>query len=202
MSEVRQIEVRRRDLRIEKCHVVIADASPWHLVFSGAGRTGVVFEGRDLFEALAGLRSTLEAAGDQLLCNGARRDVFPSGMSRSMGGGRKAYVLRLGTPAKQGDLVDLFDPASPDLVGTVDKQREFRDAWLVSIRASADGEITPRPGEIDEARRNPGGWVYRIAGDYGPDDRVPPEAVVGAWKVDTQGKIVGNFVKNEKYRPT
>jgi hypothetical protein len=69
---------------------------------------------RDLFEALADLRQSLEEQGIRLFCNGARTDVWPSGMSRSMSGGRKAYVLRLGTHAR--DLVDIFDGAEPSLI--------------------------------------------------------------------------------------
>lgn len=53
--------------------------------------------------------------------------------------------------------------------------------------------------EIEEAKRNPDGWVYRIAGYFKPSERVPPEAIVGGWKVDAQGKIVGDFIKNENY---
>jgi hypothetical protein len=52
-----------------------------------------------------------------------------------------------------------------------------------------------------EARRHPGGWVYKIEGGFGPDDPVPPDAIVGAWKVDESGSIVGEFVPNPKYRP-
>jgi hypothetical protein len=59
--------------------------------------------------------------------------------------------------------------------------------------------LKPFLAEIDEARRNPNGWVYRIAGNFGPNDRVPKEAIVGAWKVNTDGKIVGDFVKNGNY---
>jgi hypothetical protein len=59
----------------------------------------------------------------------------------------------------------------------------------------------PFPKEIEEASRNPNGWVYRIAGPYGPNDSVPPKAIIGAWKVDANGKIVGGFVKNQNYDP-
>ncbi len=55
------------------------------------------------------------------------------------------------------------------------------------------------PDEIEEAKRNPNGWVYRIEGTFGPNDVVPPEAIVGAWKVDAEGKIVGDFVPNRKF---
>jgi hypothetical protein len=62
--------------------------------------------------------------------------------------------------------------------------------------------VKPHPGELLEAMRTPGGWVYRIAGEFSPDERVPPEAIVGAWKVDETGSIVGEFIRNEKYDPT
>ena len=58
---------------------------------------------------------------------------------------------------------------------------------------------SPLPGEIAEARSNPGGWVYRIAGAFGPSDAIPPEAIVGAWKVDDHGRIAGDFIANGKY---
>ena len=58
----------------------------------------------------------------------------------------------------------------------------------------------PRTARI-EARRHPGGHVYQIEGNYGPDDAVPPEAIVGAWQVDANGKIVGEFIPNPNYVP-
>ena len=39
----------------------------------------------------------------------------------------------------------------------------------------------PLPGEIEEVKRNPDGWVYRIAGKFQEEERVPPEAIIGAW---------------------
>jgi hypothetical protein len=60
--------------------------------------------------------------------------------------------------------------------------------------------VTPAAGEIEEARRHPDGWVYRIAASVGdPNRRVPPEGIVGAWKIDAEGKIVGDFIPNPKY---
>lgn len=53
----------------------------------------------------------------------------------------------------------------------------------------------------EEAKRNPNGWVYVIAGRFGPDDAVPPEAIEGAWKVDESGAIIeGSFVTNPNFR--
>jgi hypothetical protein len=58
---------------------------------------------------------------------------------------------------------------------------------------------TPSKGEIAEARQWPNGWVYRISSHFDPNGRVPPEAIVGAWNVDADGRIVGDFIPNEKY---
>jgi hypothetical protein len=58
----------------------------------------------------------------------------------------------------------------------------------------------PLPEEVAEAKRNPNGFVYRIAGNYGPNDNVPPEAIIGAWKVDGCGCIIGEFVANRRYK--
>jgi hypothetical protein len=51
----------------------------------------------------------------------------------------------------------------------------------------------------EEARRNPNGWVYVIDGNFGPDDALPPERIAGAWKVDAQGNLTGEYRANPKY---
>ena len=56
----------------------------------------------------------------------------------------------------------------------------------------------PLPEEIEEAKLNPNGWVYRISGSFG-DNAVPPEAIVGAWQVDSTGKIIGDFQANPRF---
>jgi uncharacterized protein YndB with AHSA1/START domain len=66
---------------------------------------------------------------------------------------------------------------------------------------SAAPRLEPMPGEIEEAARIPNGWVYRIEGRFTRDDAVPPERIVGAWKVDEHGKIVGDFMPNPRYQP-
>ena len=60
-------------------------------------------------------------------------------------------------------------------------------------------EFRPYPGEVEEAKRNPGGWVYRIAGHFKENEDIPREAIVGAWRVSEDGKIVGEFLKNRNY---
>ena len=92
------------------------------------------FEAGDLFEAMTDLRKILERTGAQLLCAGARVDVYPSGMGRDMGGGQMAYVTQLGRPGRLEDLVDIFDEAAPEQVGTVQEQRDFHKRWIKSLQ--------------------------------------------------------------------
>jgi hypothetical protein len=53
-----------------------------------------------------------------------------------------------------------------------------------------------------EARANPGGWVYAIGGGYDATEAVPPQAIKGAWKVDENGEIIGDFVANPNFDPS
>jgi hypothetical protein len=92
------------------------------------GRTAE-YQASDMYLALQKLRMELEAEGIRLLCAGARPDVAPSGMSRDMGGGRKAYVHPVGGPPALPDLLDIFDYAASELVGTVQEQRDYMGKW-------------------------------------------------------------------------
>lgn len=88
-------------------------------------------EARDLFAALAVARRELEVQGVQLACNGARLDVWPSGMLRQAGYGRRAYVLTMPPTVVRPSTVDIFEPApKSSVLATVDEQHEwFRRYW-------------------------------------------------------------------------
>ena len=79
-----------------------------------AGLLTAEAESDDCFSALQDIRRVLEEDGLAAYCYGSSRNVFPSGMSRSMGGGRKAYRLSLGKQGRMADLVDIFT-AGPDI---------------------------------------------------------------------------------------
>jgi len=66
---------------------------------------------------------------------------------------------------------------------------------------ATDSMAKPTQAARAEALKCPDGWVYVIDGDFDPEEDVPPEAIVGAWKVDPAGRIAGNFVPNPSYRP-
>lgn len=87
----------------------------------GAEHTATAY---DAFEALSLAREALDDDGWLLGVQGARVDVWPSGMARQQGGGMRAYRLRRGRRPRFKDLVDVFAPADEHL-GTVQAQREF-----------------------------------------------------------------------------
>ena len=111
--------------------LTIADSPPWNLTLAVEDRryeaTGV-----DLFDALSILRVQLEAAGLRICVEGARADVFPSGMSRQSSGGRRAYRLVAGRTPELEDLVDIFESTECGEVVSVDDQL----ASVQRIRAS------------------------------------------------------------------
>jgi len=86
----------------------------------------------DYFEALCQIRLQLEAQQIQLLCYGASRNVYPSGMARDMGQGLRAYKLTMGKHAAMADLVDIFTTGTDIQPVTVEEQRLFYESWLTS----------------------------------------------------------------------
>ena len=60
-------------------------------------------------------------------------------------------------------------------------------------------EPTPSYAAIAQARHNPNSWIYEVDGNFGPEEDVPPEVIVGAWRVDDTGSIVGRFIHNPNY---
>lgn len=106
----------------------------WRLDVSGPVVGSIRVRDTDVFACLVQLREMLEPAGVRLLCAGARRDVYPSGMSREMSGGVRAYRHVVGRHARHGDLVGIFDPAEPDDAATVAEQRRFHAEWAASLR--------------------------------------------------------------------
>jgi hypothetical protein len=62
-------------------------------------------------------------------------------------------------------------------------------------------EMQPSDAVLQAAKQNPGGWVYQIDRKYAASQSVPPEAIVGAWRVNQSGSIVGDFIPNPNYTP-
>lgn len=81
-------------------------------------------------------------------------------------------------------------------------QLRYAYAKAAATRSCREGSMQHEVTEevIQAARAHPGGFVYKIEGSFGPDDAVPPEAIVGVWEVDPSGKLTGKFLENPNYR--
>lgn len=132
MTELRQVSVVGSAALAENLGVLgIAEAAPWDL-FLELGDRRYSSTGDDLFESLTSLRYALEGDGLLICVEGARADVYPSGMSRQMGGGRRAYRHVAGRRPSRADLVDVFDATPCEEVVGVDAQL----ASITQLRAS------------------------------------------------------------------
>lgn len=62
------------------------------------------------------------------------------------------------------------------------------------------------PPITEEMRRaaqgQPGSWLYVIDPAFDQAGEVPPEGIVGAYRVDDSGNITEEFTENPRYRPT
>lgn len=92
-------------------------------------------EGVDFLDCLLKLREILEHQQLYILCMGAVTSVYPSRMSRDMSDGLKAYDLKLGKRIELSDVVDIFDPAPAEKVGTIAEQQNYFAKWQLSCRS-------------------------------------------------------------------
>ncbi|WP_459960239.1 hypothetical protein [Nocardia sp. IFM 10818] len=86
----------------------------------GHGTFGSVED--DYLSCLLAVREYLEERGWLLCCQGARPDVWPSGMVRQFDNGRRAYVLDRDRRGAEFEVVDIFAPAPADMVVSVVEQ--------------------------------------------------------------------------------
>lgn len=110
----------------------VPDAVRLELVFGG--RSIAADSQAGYFDALIRIRQTIEREGYRLLCFGASKGVYPSGMSRSMGVGDKAYRLEMGKAATSKDLISIFDTDASVAPATIEEQQTFFDEWKESLR--------------------------------------------------------------------
>jgi HEAT repeat protein len=59
------------------------------------------------------------------------------------------------------------------------------------------------PADLQEqAGENAGGWVYELDLSFRGTGSIPPERIVGAWRIDDNGSPTDEFVANPNYRPS
>lgn len=84
----------------------------------------------DFSSALLDLRERIEKTGWRQLVKGVARNVWASGMSRSMGGWIKAYKLEKGIAASLDRMVNISEAADEAEVGTFAEQQAFFWHWF------------------------------------------------------------------------
>ncbi|HEX6356365.1 hypothetical protein [Actinophytocola sp.] len=92
----------------------------------------------DMFESLVRLRRQLEPGGWMVAVQGARRDTYPSGMARDMGGGMQTYIMRPGHKSSMDDLVDTLADAAVEQIGTVEEQQAWHAEWWAAAASRRD----------------------------------------------------------------
>jgi hypothetical protein len=128
-----QFQVRSSVGGVTQCKVAVSEVGEDEKVTLTIGELAFSEIASDAFEAFARLRKIMAQHGITPLCYGASRNVFPSGMSRSMGGGIEAYRLTMGKQALPKDLVCIFD-SGPDIEPVLpEEQRAYFESWLSSL---------------------------------------------------------------------
>jgi hypothetical protein len=115
--------------------IAIVNERPAEIDVVLPGWSGRISGGRvpDFFSCMEALRRKLEGMGYLLCCQGARRDVAPSGMTRQMSNGRLMTVYRPGASGAP-ELVDIFAPADCAGVVSFDQQKSEFQTFLRSRR--------------------------------------------------------------------
>lgn len=89
--------------------------------------------GTNYFEVLLSIRNKLNSRGIEILCNGTSVDVYPSAMQLGMGGGDRAYRLKLGCHTHMVDIIETFEYDSLSYKeGTLEEQKTYHEKWILS----------------------------------------------------------------------
>ena len=88
----------------------------------------------NLFDSLVSIRREMEKEAIFPLCNGARINLAVSSGGRQASATRRVYKVEIGQQAQRHNLVDIFEYAECDSVGTVEEQKEFNRKWVSSLR--------------------------------------------------------------------
>jgi hypothetical protein len=135
-SDQYQVSVRDRAGRIISCQVMVSDVCDDISVTLEVDEVTFSEKATDAFEAFSRIRASMAELGITPLCYGASRNVFPSGMSRSIGGGIKAYRLTTGKQALLKDLVCIFDTGPDTEPASPQEQKAYFESWLSSLGKS------------------------------------------------------------------
>jgi hypothetical protein len=128
---IKDIKIKYNDNYIDAT-LSFSTEEPWEISIAVPELFDFSACSHDLFEAFKILREKAENVNVKFMCNGARENVYPSPMMRSMGGGSVAYELTLGRQARRSDIVNIFD-YTEEVIVSVSAQESFYQKWLSSL---------------------------------------------------------------------
>jgi len=167
--------------------------SPTQIIVSYENKS-VSAENTDLVDTLIEIRKQLNEENLDILVNGSRRDISASPRIKKAFAGEKIYRIRqLDVGAGYEDIIHIFDQIKKDDLYSISEQKKYHKLWLESLK--------PSDGEKKEAKNHPNGWVYRFDRPFSEEETVPPEAIIGAWEVDSNGNLTGIWKNNKNYIP-
>lgn len=109
--------------------------------------------GDNYFSVLQEIRKVLVEDGIELLCNGTSVNVYPSAMQLGMGGGDRAYYLRMGIHTSMDDIVEVFDyDPTNHIRGSIDQQIEYHKRWVISKKKRVINQPKYTIDKIDPAK--------------------------------------------------
>ena len=116
----RIVAIRKNGVELSGVLNDVTTASHRAQITLNYNQTSLTKTADDFFDALRQIRLELETQNAMILCNGARIDAYPSGMSRQMSLGCIVYLNQTGQPAKHKAAI--FDKADADWVASVAEQ--------------------------------------------------------------------------------
>jgi hypothetical protein len=131
----KQVELFNKEGKRFDSTLLIKKGNECELVYQGNDSIELIYRDRNLFDCLTKLRKEMESRGVLIACKGSQLNVFPSGMCKQMASGMVAYKLTLGESTVREDIVNIFDPAEPELVVSIEEQKEFYTKWLMSLNS-------------------------------------------------------------------
>jgi hypothetical protein len=111
---------------------ILYELDPATLTVNFSDHASIKSSGSSLFECFSQIRLSLPNI--VFLCEGAKRNVYPSRMSSQMASGLLAYEFKLGEQALKKDIVNIFDHDEIDVVEDPNDQAKFYRIWLESLK--------------------------------------------------------------------
>lgn len=123
-----EVQVSREGKKERTC--LVCDSKKIAITFCATDGVDKTYVGGNFYKCFASLRR--DNPDVTFFCKGAKRNVYPSGMSAQMSLGLKAYELSMGVTPSLDDIVYIFEYDDSNLASDPDEQEAFFKEWVES----------------------------------------------------------------------